>query len=323
MWLSVATTLTTLVAGTHAVSPVLFWASFPVLPNETVVIAGSGFATANGVCILSPNFLILPTNRRVCRVCGATHQHHRIWRSFALTYPCAQGTALTPARQLELGHRVPHAKSTRVAQYHDGCALFGLAIESPHVLHHMHTAPCLAPQTHSALPCTTYTHRLTLHHIHAPPCYAPHTHIVLPCTTCTQCLHHHTAPCTTDTQCFHHHTSPSTTDTKPCTTEISVRLPCHVLLVMSGGAETLFVWCTHQRGNTFCRAGLPNALRLLVHAHARGSNPTHSAVLDYQMHLVYLCTRMHGSNPTLTCEHSIPRSRTRTSKLQGICTHAQ
>jgi hypothetical protein len=61
MWISVATTLTALVAGTHAVSPVLFWASFPVLPNETVVIAGSGFATANGVCTLSPKFMILPT----------------------------------------------------------------------------------------------------------------------------------------------------------------------------------------------------------------------------------------------------------------------
>ena len=28
----------------HGAIPTLFWASFPVLPNETVVIAGSGFS---------------------------------------------------------------------------------------------------------------------------------------------------------------------------------------------------------------------------------------------------------------------------------------
>jgi hypothetical protein len=62
MWMSVATTLTALVVGTHAVPPVLFWASYPVLPNETVVIAGSGFATANGVCTctLTQLQMILP-----------------------------------------------------------------------------------------------------------------------------------------------------------------------------------------------------------------------------------------------------------------------
>ena len=36
------------VAQTEASAPVLFWASFPVLPNETVVIAGAGFPTAQG-----------------------------------------------------------------------------------------------------------------------------------------------------------------------------------------------------------------------------------------------------------------------------------
>jgi len=75
MWM--ATTLTALVAGTHAVSPVLFWASFPVLPNETVVIAGSGFATANGVCTPSPNFLILPTKQKIvsCVWCHGAAPH--------------------------------------------------------------------------------------------------------------------------------------------------------------------------------------------------------------------------------------------------------
>jgi hypothetical protein len=131
--------------------------------------------------------------------------------------------------------------------------------------------PCLAPQTHSALPCTTYTHRLALRRIHTYTRLAPQTHSALHHTH--SALHHrHTSPCTTVTQrlapqthiALHHtHTVPCTTVTVPCATKMSVhvRLPCHALL--------LFVWCARQRGNTFCRAGFASALSSLVHAHAR------------------------------------------------------
>jgi hypothetical protein len=148
---------------------------------------------------------------------------------------------------------------------------FCLAPQDCLALHHKHTAPCLAPHTHIALPCTTYTHRLALRRIHTYTRLAPQTHSALHHTH--SALHHrHTSPCTTVTQrlapqthiALHHtHTVPCTTVTVPCATKMSVhvRLPCHALL--------LFVWCARQRGNTFCRAGFASALSSLVHAHAR------------------------------------------------------